>query len=68
MNSTVFYKVRALAKGFPTFSTLIQPFSSVNSLMDNESGFFTKGFLTLVARTRPHHGVDLLVFNEPEPA
>lgn len=66
MNSAVLYKVRALAKGFSTFATLIWPFSSVNSLMDNESRFLTKGFLTLVARIQPHRGVDSLMFNKAE--
>lgn len=54
----------AVAKGFPTFSTLIRPLSSVNAQVLHKFTFVAEGFSTFSAFIRPCPTVDLLVLNE----
>ena len=61
----MFTKAGALAKEFPTFTTLIRLFSSVNSQVPNKYVFVAEGFSTFTTFIRPLSSVDSLVLSKP---
>lgn len=60
----MFTKAGALTKEFPTFTTLIRLFSSVNSQVPNKCGFVAKSLPTFPALIRPFSSVDSPVLNK----
>ena len=56
-------EVFPLAKGFPTFSTIIKRSSTVKSLMCKETGLVGKIFSTMAAFKRPFPSVNFLVLS-----
>ena len=60
----MFVKAGALAKQFPTFTTLIRLFPSVNSPVPHKCGSVAKSFPTFPALVRPFSSVDSPVLNK----